>query len=316
MNLLRDDVLGNLRLVGQLRHMGRKPARQYPGWSAFEYAGGGDPDMPVAFCGDLSPAGLLAAYRRGVFPLAAPGLKRRAGKRVEYAERVASGAVAIVGPADGNGEAVDPYWAEWWSPDPRSVIDVSDVHVSKDTRKVITRNDFVTTANTSFKRVVEECRAGRPSEWLTDQLVASLVALHEDGWAHSTEVWLDGELVGGTFGIATGKVISGDTVFNRVPNAGRIAIADMVARFRDAGGLLMDNQMYGPLSPSIGAAPVPRADYLKVLESATERVVLDAAELPAKRLLPATVKANTAQATTAQAKPPRASKAPKAPAPA
>ena len=307
MNLLPD----NLQLVGQLRYLGRKPAREYPGWSAFEYVGSGDPETPVAFCGDLSPAGLLAGYRRGVFPLAAPGLKRRVGKRVEYAGRVASGAVAIVGPADGNDVPVDPYWAEWWSPDPRSVIDVSAVHVSRDTRKVITRNELLTTANAAFERVVEECRAGRPSEWLTDKLVASLVALHEDGWAHSTEVWLDGDLVGGTIGIAMGKVISGDTVFNRVPNAGRIAIADMATRFHEVGGQLMDNQVYGPLSPSIGAAPVPRADYLKALESSTERVTLDGTELPAKRLLPATEKANTAQP-----KPPKASKAPKAPTPA
>jgi leucyl/phenylalanyl-tRNA--protein transferase len=90
-------------------------------------------------------------------------------------------------------------------------------------------------------------------------------------------------------------------VFNRTSNAGRIAIADMAARFHEAGGQLMDNQDYGPLSPSIGAAPVPRADYLRVLESSTERVALDGTELPAKRLLLA----------TEQAKPPEAPKASK-----
>jgi leucyl/phenylalanyl-tRNA--protein transferase len=286
--MLPEDVQKNLRLLGGLRHYGRKPARQYPGWNSFEYTSGGeDPHEPVAFCGDLSPAGLLAAYRRGVFPLAAPGLKRRVGKRVEYAERVASGAVAIVGSADGSGEPADPYWAEWWSSDPRPVIDVSAVHVAKDTRKVIKRNDLRTTANVSFKQVVEECRAGRPSKWLTDELVASLVALYEDGWAHSTEVWLDGELVGGTIGIGIGKVISGDTAFGRMSNAGRIAIVDMVDRFREAGGQLMDGQVFSPLSPSLGIVPIPRADYLKILESDTARIVLDGSELPAKRLLPA-----------------------------
>jgi leucyl/phenylalanyl-tRNA---protein transferase len=292
----------------------RRPARRYTGWDSFEYTGSSvDPNEPVAFCGDLSPAGVLAAYRRGLFPLAAPGLKRRVGKRVEYAERVASGAVAIVGSADGSDVPVDPYWAEWWSSDPRPIIDVSAVHVARGTRKTILDNDLRTTANTSFKRVVEECRAGRPSEWLTDELVASLVALHEDGWAHSTEVWLDGDLVGGTIGIGIGKVISGDTVFNRMANAGRIAIIDMVARFRDAGGQLMDCQVFGPLSPSLGVASMPRADYLKVLESSTERVELDGTELPAKRLLPVTEKANMGQP-----KPPKAqaSKAPKAPTPA
>ncbi len=288
MNLLPDRLTSTLRLVGQLRHCGRRPAKRYQGWNSFEYASSEDPLEPVAFCGDLSPAGLLAAYRRGVFPFAAPGLKRRVGKRVEYAGRVAGGAVAIVGPADGSGVPVDPYWAEWWSPDPRPVIDLSDIRLSRDTRKVITRNELVTTANSSFKRVVEECRAGRLSQWLTDELASSLVALHEDGWAHSTEVWLDGDLVGGSIGIAMGKVISGDTVFTRMSNAGRIAIGDMAVRFREASGRLIDTQLHGPLSSSIGAAPVPRADYLRVLERSTERVTLDGTELPAKRLLQAT----------------------------
>jgi leucyl/phenylalanyl-tRNA--protein transferase len=250
----------------------------------------------VAFCGDLSPAGLLAAYRRGAFPLAAPGLKRRVGKRVEYAGRVANGTVAIVGPADGNGVPADPYWAEWYSPDPRPVIDVSAVHMIRNMRRVIARNELLTTANTSFRRVVEECRAERPAEWLTDELMASLVALHEDGWAHSAEVWLDGELVGGAVGIAAGKVISADTVFTRISNAGRIALADMAARFREAGGQLLDLQVHSPLSSSFAAEPVPRADYLKVLESSTERVALDGTELPAKRLLPATAQAKSAKA--------------------
>ena len=299
MNLLPGQLTSNLQLIGQLRHCARKPATRYPGWSSFEYASGADAREPVAFCGDLSPEGLLAAYRRGVFPLAAPGLKRRVGKRVEYAGRVASGAVAIVGPADGGDAPADPYWAEWWSPDPRPVIDVSEVQLTRDTRKIIIRNELTCTANTAFARVLAECRAGRPSQWLTDELVTSLVALHEDGWAHSTEVWLDGDLVGGTIGIGIGKVISGDTVFTRLSNAGRIAIGDLAARFRQAGGQLIDTQVNGPLTSSIGAEPTSRADYLKVLESSAERVTLDAAALPARRLLPDSPKPEQAKASKA-----------------
>jgi leucyl/phenylalanyl-tRNA--protein transferase len=292
-NLLSDDVRSNARLLGELRFYGRKPARAYPGWDEFEYPdtpateGESGQAAPVAFCGDLSPAGLLAAYRRGLYPLAAPGLKRRIGKKVEYAGQVASGAVAIVGSASGNGADVDPYWAEWWSPDPRYVIDVSAAHLGRDARKAIRRNDFVTTANTSFKRVIEECRAGRPSEWLTDDLLASLVALHEDGWAHSHEVWLDGELVGGGIGIGIGIVYSGDSLFNRVPEASRITVADMAVRLRAAGVQLVDAQVDSPMSRSIGAAPIPRADYLKVLAVSDARIEIDGSELPAKRLLPA-----------------------------
>jgi leucyl/phenylalanyl-tRNA--protein transferase len=292
-NWLSDDVRSNVRLLGELRFCGRKPAREYPGWDEFEYPATSvaesenDQVTPVAFCGDLSPAGVLAAYRRGAFALAARGLKQRIGKRLGYAHLVVNGTAAIVGPASGNGAAVDPYWGEWWSPESRQVIGVSAVHLGKDPRRAIRRNDFVTTANTSFERVVEECRANRSVEWLTDKLKASLVALHEDGWAHSNEVWLDGELVGGSIGIGIGKVISGDSLFNRVPEASRIAIADMAARLRDAGGQLIDAQVQSALSRSVGAAPIPRADYLKVLGMSSARIEIDGSELPAKRLIPA-----------------------------
>ncbi|HVT66697.1 MAG TPA: leucyl/phenylalanyl-tRNA--protein transferase [Trebonia sp.] len=298
MDLLSEEWRRNLRLLRELPHYGRKPARAYPGWDAFEYpdssavaAGRGDEHTPVAFCADVGPASLLAAYRRGLFPLAMPGSKRRIGTKLTYSRQVGCGAIAVVGPvlADRAAKraAADPYWAEWWSPDPRPVLDVSAVHLGKNVRRRLRRLDLRTTANTAFKRIVEECRAERPSVWLTDELLSSLVALHEDGWAHSNEVWLGDELVGGSIGIGIGRVVSGDTVFGRMPEVARIAVADMAARLRAAGGQLIDAQVDSPLLRSIGASPVPRADYLKVLGSSAARVELDGTALPAQRLLPA-----------------------------
>jgi leucyl/phenylalanyl-tRNA--protein transferase len=253
--------------------------RHYPDWESFTIAPSAR-DCPVAFGADLSPGSVLGAYKNGIFPLPAPHEYARDVNEFRYEDQVSDGVIALVG---STGD--DPYRVAWWSPDPRPVIKAGSVHLGRNTRKELRRGREQTTANVSFLRVAQECRAGREPRWFTDALLASMVTLHEEGWAHSIEVWQDGALIGGALGVGVGLVLSGDSMFNRHPNAARIAVADMGARFTEAGGTLIDAQWDSPFLRSLGAEPIPREDYLPQLTASTRRSVLPAQPLPARRLL-------------------------------
>ena len=269
------------------------PARRYPDWESLEIAPSApsapsgpsslSDDGPVAFCADLSPASVLGAYRRGIFPLPAADERFRTINEVRYSGRVADGTIGLVGSGRD-----DPYWVAWWSPDPRPVISVGQVRLGRNTRKWLRRSEVRTTANARFGQVAEECRTGREPRWLTDTLLRTLTELHAEGWAHSIEVWLDGDLVGGAMGIGIGRVISGDSLFSRHPGAARVAVADMAARLALAGGLLIDAQWDSPFLRSLGAEPLPRERYLPLLArsaAAPERTALPSQPLAARRLL-------------------------------
>lgn len=255
------------------------PASRYPDWDSFAF-GGSRGDGPVAFGADLSPDSVLGAYRHGIVPLPAGDEYLRAINEIRYEAEVADGTIGLVGNGPG-----DPYGVAWWSPDPRPVIGVGQVHLGRNVRKLLRRSELWTTADTAFGRVAEECRAGREPRWLTDELLGSLTELHDDGWAHSIEVWLDGDLAGGAMGIGLGRAISGDSMFSRVPGAARVAVADMAARLGLAGGLLIDAQWDSPFLRSLGASPTPREAYLRLLGRPAERIALPAERLPAARLL-------------------------------
>jgi leucyl/phenylalanyl-tRNA--protein transferase len=261
---------------------------RYPDWEALEIGPDGPAGLPVAFCADLSPASVLGAYRRGLFPMPAPDEQFRAINEFQYEDLVADGTIGLVGRQDG-----DPYWVAWWSPDPRPVIGTGGVHLGRNVRKQLRRHDLRTTANAAFGRVAQECRAGREPRWLTGPLLATLTSLQAEGWAHSIEVWRDGDLIGGAIGIGTGRVFSGDSVFGRAPGAAAIAVADLAARLDSAaldsaaaGGLLIDAQWDSPFLRSLGAEPVPRERYLPLLAGSAERIALPGEPLPARRLLP------------------------------
>jgi leucyl/phenylalanyl-tRNA---protein transferase len=266
------------------------PANRYPDWKSFRFPAGlagagqgsaGSEGLPVAFCADLSPESVLGGYRRGIVPIPAASEFIRTHNEVKYEEQVAAGAIAIVGERD------DPYWVAWWSPEPRLLIDGGGVHLGRNVRKRLRRDGLVTTADTAFPRVAEECRAGREPRWLTDPLLGSLVELHTAGWAHSIEVWLGDDLVGGALGIGIGEVLSGDSLFGRHPGAAAIAVADMWARLTAAGGKVIDAQWDTPFLRSLGAAPVAREHYLALLDRSAAPVPLPRVALPAQRLLPA-----------------------------
>jgi leucyl/phenylalanyl-tRNA--protein transferase len=275
------------------------PVRHYPDWASFEIApeAGGSPeasdspgagDSPVAFGADLSPASVLGAYRRGIIPFPAPDEHFRTINEFRYEDQVADGTIGLVGSEAGGrgGPGRDPYWVAWWSPDPRPVLRVDQVHLGRNVRKQLRRGDERTTANTSFRQVAEACRAGREPRWLTDSLLGSLVELHQEGWAHSIEVWLGDDLIGGAMGIGIGRVISGDSLFSRHPGAATIAVADLAARLGQAGGLLVDAQWDSPFLRSLGAAPMPRERYLPLLGLSADPIALPPQRLPARRLGP------------------------------
>jgi leucyl/phenylalanyl-tRNA--protein transferase len=256
-------------------------ASHYQDWASVRSPAAGPADGPVAFCADLSAPSVLGAYCRGIIPLPAPDEYLRTLNEVRYEDQVAAGEIAIVGD-----ERDDPYWAAWWSPDPRPMIDAGGVHLGRNVRKRLRRDGLRTTANAAFREVAEACRAGREPRWLTNALLGSLTQLHEQGWAHSIEVWLGDELVGGAMGIGLGGVMSGDSLFGRHEGAAAIAVADMGARLRDAGGTVIDAQWDSPFLRSLGAVPVPRERYLTMLDGRLEPIPLPTRALPAARLLP------------------------------
>jgi leucyl/phenylalanyl-tRNA---protein transferase len=257
------------------------PASHYPDWESFEI-GSRPADRPVAFCADLSPASVLAAYRHGVLPFPAADEYVRNIHEFRYEQDVADGVIAIVGAAD-----EDPYPVAWWSPDPRPVLDVASIRLGRNVRKQLRRTDEWTTADVAFQRVASECRAGREPRWLTDGLLETMIALHREGWAHSIEVWQEDELIGGAFGIGLGLILSGDSLFSRRPNAARVAVADMASRLAQAGGTLIDTQWDTPFLRPMGTGLIPRSRYLSMLSDSAERRHLPREPLPARRLLPA-----------------------------
>jgi leucyl/phenylalanyl-tRNA---protein transferase len=254
------------------------PTSSFADWESLETRSSGD--TPVAFCADLSPDSVLRAYRRGIIPVPAPDEYFRTINEVRYEDMVADGTIGLVG-----GGRDDPYWVAWYSPDPRPVICVGHAHLGRNVSKQLRRSDIRTTANASFGRVAEGCRADREPRWLTDTLLRTLLELHLAGWAHSIEVWLDGDLIGGAIGIGIGRIISGDSLFSRHPGAGRVAVADMAARLALAGGMLIDAQWDSPFLGSLGAGLLPRERYLPLLARSAQRVALPTEPLTARRLL-------------------------------
>jgi leucyl/phenylalanyl-tRNA---protein transferase len=267
------------------------PASRYPDWASFKFpafaaalpaagTGGGTGGGPVALCADLSPASVLGAYRRGIVPLPASDEYFRTLNEIRYEDQVAAGTLPVVGD-----ERDDPYSAAWWSPDPRPVIGGDGVHLGRNVRKRLRRDGLTTTADAAFRQVAEACRAGREPRWMTDALLGALTELHDEGWAHSIEVWLGEDLVGGAMGIGISGVMSGDSLFGRHPGAAAVAVADMWARLTAAGGTILDAQWDSPFLRSLGAGPIARERYLALLDRPAEPMPLPTRSLPARRLL-------------------------------
>ncbi|MFJ7176300.1 leucyl/phenylalanyl-tRNA--protein transferase [Streptomyces massasporeus] len=251
-----------------------------PRWEALDVLKAA-PDGPVAFSADLGPASLLAAYRAGVYPFPASDEYTRALNEVVFADQVQEGRIPLVGE-----EPADPFTVSWWSPDPRPVLPVSAPHLSRSlARRLRNGLSWSTSLNQEFERVVRECRGDRVPLWLTDELIATLVHLHELGHAHSVEVWEDGNLVGGVFGLRIGSVFSMDSMFFQRPGASKVAVSDLAARFAQAGGELLDAQRDSPHVRELGGIPMPREQYVRCLRrTPCDSLPMPTATLPARRL--------------------------------
>lgn len=201
---------------------------------AFPPADTADAAGVVGVGADLEPGTLLAAYRRGLFPM----------------------------PLAGGGRIA------WWSPDPRGILPLDGLRVSRSLRRSCRR--FVIRVDTAFDAVVAACAdPAREGGWITDAVRAAYGRLHELGWAHSVEAWTpDGRLAGGLYGVHIGGLFAGESMFHRERDASKVALVALVERLRAIGATLLDVQWTTPHLRSLGAVDVPRERYLELLRAA------------------------------------------------
>jgi leucyl/phenylalanyl-tRNA---protein transferase len=188
----------------------------------------------VAIGGDLSAPRLRLAYRSGIFPW-----------------------------------TVNPV--TWWSPDPRAVFELKQFHVPHSLAKFIRKQPFEITRDRAFRQVMQGCAApapGRGQTWITPEFIEAYTCLYEQRHAHSVECWRGGELVGGIYGVSFGGLFAGESMFHRATNASKVALCHLVEYLRARGFALFDVQMVTPATRQLGAAEIPREEYLKRLKAA------------------------------------------------
>jgi leucyl/phenylalanyl-tRNA---protein transferase len=193
----------------------------------------GAPDDLVCLGADLEPGTILAAYRAGLFPM--PYDRRRLG---------------------------------WWSPDPRGVLPLDGLRVSRSLRRSARR--YEVRIDTAFRDVVTACATTRRrGGWITPAFIAAYDRLHELGWTHSVEAWTDdGQLAGALYGVAIGGLFAGESMFHRRTDASKVALLGLVDQLRASGMTLLDVQWQTPHLATLGAIEVPRARYLALLQEA------------------------------------------------
>lgn len=152
----------------------------------------------------------------------------------------------------------------WFHPDPRTVIPLDGFHRSRSFLRTLKRVPFDVTVNTCFARVMEAC-GDRASTWITGEFKSVYGALHRQGGAHSVEVWLGGELVGGVYGVSIAGAFFAESMFHRVTDASKVALHHLVERLKARGMNLLEVQFLTPHLASLGAVEIPRADYMQRL---------------------------------------------------
>ena len=192
-----------------------------------------EPNGLLAGGGDLSVARLVDAYRHGIFPWFNPG---------------------------------QPIL--WWSPDPRMVLFPGELKVTRSLGKVLRNREYEVRADTSFRAVIEACAEPRPEQggtWISDEMIAAYCELHERGFAHSIETWIDGELAGGLYGVALGGMFYGESMFTRFADASKIALVHLTRQLERWQFGMIDCQMHTAHLATLGAREIPRAEFMRKL---------------------------------------------------
>jgi leucyl/phenylalanyl-tRNA---protein transferase len=206
----------------------------------FPHANTADEDGLVAVGGDLKPGTLLLAYGNGIFPWTTRPIT-------------------------------------WWSPDPRAIIPLGGLHVSRSLKKVLKSGIFTVTFDMDFRRVMEECAAPRPGReqtWITSAFINGYTRLHELGHAHSVEIWHGEKLAGGLYGVSLNGLFAGESMFSAEENGSKAALVAIEKKLRGCGYVLFDVQMMTPHLRTMGAVEITRAEYLlRLREAAGARAV-------------------------------------------
>lgn len=172
------------------------------------------------------------------------------------------------------GKGIFPWYSDsepvlWWSPDPRFVLFPAELHISRSMQKLFRQNRFQFKTDTSFREVISSCktinRKGQSGTWITEEIEAVYTELFERGYAHSAETWLNGELVGGMYGIRLGKVFFGESMFSKTTNASKFAFIHYVQQLQSEGVELVDCQVYTEHVESLGGRLIPRTEFIKLL---------------------------------------------------
>jgi leucyl/phenylalanyl-tRNA--protein transferase len=199
-----------------------------------------DEDGIVGVGADLEPATLVEAYRHGVFPW-----------------------------------PHDDMPLPWFSPDPRALIDVHAIHVSRSLARRMRGCGWTTTVDTAFQEVMHGCATDRDTgTWITNSMREAFVRLHALGWAHSVEVWDGDQLVGGLYGVQLGGVFTGESMFHQATDASKVALVELCERMAVAGGAWLDAQIETEHLRSMGAQLLSRRAYLKLLAKHRDAPVL------------------------------------------
>ncbi|HEV8645487.1 MAG TPA: leucyl/phenylalanyl-tRNA--protein transferase [Burkholderiales bacterium] len=192
-----------------------------------------EPNGLLAAGADLSLPRLLEAYRNGIFPWF------------------------------GRDQPI-----LWWSPDPRMVLFPAELKVSRSLARTMRKPRFEVRADTAFEEVIDGCRQPRRGEsgtWITEEMAEAYLALHRAGFAHSVETWLDGELVGGLYGVALGRAFFGESMFTHVSDASKVALVALARHLQHWGFGVIDCQMNTAHLASFGAREIPRAEFTRKL---------------------------------------------------
>lgn len=192
-----------------------------------------DPNGLVAIGGELTAASLLAAYRQGIFPWF---------------------------------NADEPLL--WWSPNPRMVLFPDELKISRSLQKRLKKPDYQVKFNHNFSAVMQACaapRQGQQGTWITPEMLEAYCALHRAGHAISAETWINGQLVGGCYGVIIGQMFYGESMFHHVTDASKIAFVHLVRQLKHCGVTMLDCQMKTPHLASLGAREITRAAFIKQL---------------------------------------------------